>query len=1756
MDDLVELWRREDDSDSDSSGTSSGDSSRSNSAERHKSASKTIPRPSTSKQVKDSPRSGRNSSDRKERRSPPPKMSSSGDRRSSRRDDRERDNRHAGRQQERDKDQSRSRRDDRSKDEKKSSRDRSKDEKKISRDRSKGRDSRDEEVRDKISSDFMSRKGESKDVKTKPSSSDQIESSGKHRKSGQEKGLKESRKSADHRKRSPADSASDDRKRSPANSAKSKSPSSGVSKKAEKRPSSSDESSGTETSGNEDESPAKKERRKVTAKGKKLSKPSKENPKPDATDTSSDSSSDESDIDRDNRDTKVQKKSPAVPEKQKLIGSEEKYRGDEKRGDTPEKAETEKIVEEGEVEDDEEEKEEGEISEDEDEAPAKPLIAMSEDMSDISSEDEGRPPLKGGKQDMAEPPKSPRKLNSSDSENEAPDGKKLQAEKGESSPPRKVERSNRTVGRSSPGKKEEAPSPSSSRKVLLSQKGRGDRGDGSDHNSSQGEAEDNSQRERPVLESESEEEEGRGSHDGVRSQVESKGRMGSSVSVVKPRDRITEQDGSRDRRRRVDEDSRGDRSSRRDRDRISDRKRAEEDERDSRRRGRNDGGYGRGDRNYARDSEARRKRDDSSERKPTSPGKEKAPAPDKPAPPKKATGDITTRTGGAYIPPAKLRMMQEQITDKTSVAYQRMSWEALKKSINGLINKVNVSNIINIIKELFQENIVRGRGLLARSVIQAQAASPTFTHVYAALVAIINTKFPQNGELILRRLILMFRRGYRRNDKALCLSSTRFIAHLVNQQVAHEVLALEILTLLLETPTDDSVEIAIGFLKECGQKLTEVSPRGINSIFERLRMVLHEGMLDKRVEYMVETMFAIRKDGFQDHQAVLTDLDLVEEEEQFTHLLQVEDAVNGEEILNVFKEDKSFAESEEKYKALKKEILEEGSSDEESEEGSSGSESSESDEEAEEKENAEKQKIIDQTETNLVALRRTIYLTIQSSLDHNECAHKMLKMELKPGQEVELCNMILDCCAQLRTYEKFFGLLAQRFCQIDKKYIEPFQQIFVEQYETIHRLETNKLRNVAKFFAHMLHTDAISWGVLSVVKLTEDDTTSASRIFLKILFQELSEYLGLLKLNQRLKDPTLSPFFEGIMPRDNPKNTRFSINFFTTIGLGGLTDDLREHLKNVTKKIVQEKQDQAQAELAQKKAATPSSSSSSDNSDSSSDSEDDSDSSDSSASESDTGAKSKKKTSLYRKKEPIEKSPVKSKGKKDEKHRKTSKEKSRHGDAERKSGRDKAQLSRDRSDKERQGKDGKRSRSKGKERHSMNGRHTLSPEKGISIAARLLSMAQYGDIAHAAEEAGPDMRKDDKKEGRRGGERDKDRSADGKSRRRKDRSPQEELERRERPRKEEVRQRRDESEDRSGKKREDQWRNGRGRNEEEMDRRKRFSDRDFHDNNSSRERSDFRNGRDMANRDRQNGSGGVARREERDFRDRENNLRADEGRRGRERRDDSKRIDSLERDRQRDKDGKGGKSKAPGSQGSEKRKLRRHDSSSGSSEEDSSASEDSDSSDVSRQRKPTNAKAKQGKPADTRKATNFDRKRKVSSSSPSKRKRPRKDDSSASASSSGSSSEEDEMNDRKIPVNRKGSPPPKDRRVDRSLGSEPKKVTQPSKQANMKLARDRQSSRKRQHSEGSSESGSESESSGSGSSDSSSDNEAGKRPSHEARPQSKQMRREDEERYNDRRHERKEVRGGVDRSNRRGREERVRGGEMEPRQSRERRGRR
>nr|KAJ0189818.1 hypothetical protein LSAT_V11C800396530 [Lactuca sativa] len=220
------------------------------------------------------------------------------------------------------------------------------------------------------------------------------------------------------------------------------------------------------------------------------------------------------------------------------------------------------------------------------------------------------------------------------------------------------------------------------------------------------------------------------------------------------------------------------------------------------------------------------------------------------------------KSGGVYIPPFKLARMMSEFQDKSSMEYQRMTWDALRKSINGLVNKVNDTNIKNIIPELFAENLIRGRGLFCRSCMKSQMASPRFTDVFSAL--------PQ------------------------LLAVVKFIAHLVNQHVVHELIALELLTTLLENTTDDSVDVVVGFVTECGSILQDLSPRGLHGIFERFRRILHEGEIDKRVQFLIKGLFALRKAKFQGHPAVSPELDLVKLEDQLTHEVSLLDKIDPE----------------------------------------------------------------------------------------------------------------------------------------------------------------------------------------------------------------------------------------------------------------------------------------------------------------------------------------------------------------------------------------------------------------------------------------------------------------------------------------------------------------------------------------------------------------------------------------------------------------------------------------------------------------------------------------------------------------------------------------------------------------------------------------------------------------------------------------------------------------------------------------------
>ena len=167
------------------------------------------------------------------------------------------------------------------------------------------------------------------------------------------------------------------------------------------------------------------------------------------------------------------------------------------------------------------------------------------------------------------------------------------------------------------------------------------------------------------------------------------------------------------------------------------------------------------------------------------------------------------------------------------------------------------------------------------------------------------------------------------------------------------------MVLLLERPTDDSIEIAVGFTREVGAFIAENSPKANATVFERFRAVLNEGRISQRVQYMIEVLMQVRKDKYKDNPILPEGLDLVEEDEQITHQIQLEEELQVQEglsefpfpaslcsladasFLDIFKFDPAYLENEEKYKEIKAEILGEDS-DEES--GSGSEEDSDEDE--------------------------------------------------------------------------------------------------------------------------------------------------------------------------------------------------------------------------------------------------------------------------------------------------------------------------------------------------------------------------------------------------------------------------------------------------------------------------------------------------------------------------------------------------------------------------------------------------------------------------------------------------------------------------------------------------------------------------------------------------------------------------------------------------------------------------------------------
>ena len=84
------------------------------------------------------------------------------------------------------------------------------------------------------------------------------------------------------------------------------------------------------------------------------------------------------------------------------------------------------------------------------------------------------------------------------------------------------------------------------------------------------------------------------------------------------------------------------------------------------------------------------------------------------------------------------------------------------------------------------------------------------------------------------------------------------------------------------------------FMREVSAFLSENSPKANAYVYKHFRVVLNEGSISQRVQFMVEVLMQVCKDKYKDNPILPEGLDLVLEEDQITHQVALEDgAISG-----------------------------------------------------------------------------------------------------------------------------------------------------------------------------------------------------------------------------------------------------------------------------------------------------------------------------------------------------------------------------------------------------------------------------------------------------------------------------------------------------------------------------------------------------------------------------------------------------------------------------------------------------------------------------------------------------------------------------------------------------------------------------------------------------------------------------------------------------------------------------------------------
>lgn len=556
--------------------------------------------------------------------------------------------------------------------------------------------------------------------------------------------------------------------------------------------------------------------------------------------------------------------------------------------------------------------------------------------------------------------------------------------------------------------------------------------------------------------------------------------------------------------------------------------------------------------------------------------------------------------------------------DGTKVEEQRMRWSKaidyirnLLKPLtdtaedDGIVGRQRDGGLVryaaqDIYEKLLKINLFWTYPILVKCIIDICTGSREVSLGLAYVASLVNGDVGEFGEMLCEQAMLQFnyyfqKRGNGSNDKGDAIEIVKRISSLLcelfNCSVVNELVVLQMLQLLVETlenneegvvneiTLENLLDIIVRVFEICGKKLSRGSKSTHDSVLQSLKSFLDEdgngssnhsqisGQLKRRISERIEA-------GRNGYVGVFDTHMLVNEHNDILHVHSfVLEADSPDAVpnfhLDEFQYTTEMSELDERYAQLRqtKVIGSTGGVPSQAMQAEARARKDEDDDvvaisKGKPTESRDVTVVQDRTNNEDIEFKKRIYLILKSSLSSDEAAHKLLLLRIPDDEKYRVVEVLIKSMIQEPTFSKFFGLLADKLCASHRSWKLGFERIFSENItqDSLAEFDPSQLRILGKFWGHLLSSDFLGFEILQQIKMNERDSTPPLRILVKFIFQELVYELGVDELKERLMEDHVRPYLLGVFPEENIDDLKYSINYFTAIGLGTLTEGMRDIL--------------------------------------------------------------------------------------------------------------------------------------------------------------------------------------------------------------------------------------------------------------------------------------------------------------------------------------------------------------------------------------------------------------------------------------------------------------------------------------------------------------------------------------------------------------------------------------------------------------------